>query len=66
MEKWWVPGLTIGYEHTFTHQLADFFESLENGKKFSPDFEEATKCQLILDAILDAASTRTRVEVSSF
>ena len=66
MEKWWVPGLAIGYEHTFTHQLADFFEALENGKKFSPDFEEATKCQLILDAIGDAASTRTRVEVSSF
>ncbi|MEM9221379.1 MAG: Gfo/Idh/MocA family oxidoreductase, partial [Pseudomonadota bacterium] len=22
MDKWWVPGLIIGYEHTFTHQIA--------------------------------------------
>ena len=24
MDKWWVPGLQIGYEHTFVHQVADF------------------------------------------
>jgi hypothetical protein len=24
MGKWWVPGLQIGYEHTFVHQVADF------------------------------------------
>ncbi len=23
MGKWWVPGLQIGYEHTFVHQVAD-------------------------------------------
>ena len=26
--KWWVPGLSIGYEHSFVHQLADFLEGL--------------------------------------
>ncbi len=24
MGNWWVPGLQIGYEHSFTHQVADF------------------------------------------
>ena len=24
MKSWWVPGLQIGYEHTFVHQVADF------------------------------------------
>ena len=24
MGNWWVPGLQIGYEHTFVHQVADF------------------------------------------
>ena len=24
MKHWWVPGLQIGYEHTFIHQFADF------------------------------------------
>ena len=24
MNRWWVPGLQIGYEHTFIHQFANF------------------------------------------
>ena len=32
MKHWWVPGLQIGYEHTFIHQAADFIEGLETGK----------------------------------
>ena len=28
MKHWWVPGLQIGYEHTFIHQVADFLEAL--------------------------------------
>ena len=27
MKHWWVPGLQIGYEHTFIHQFADFLEA---------------------------------------
>ena len=41
MKNWWVPGCTIGYEHTFINALADFLESLETGKKFQPDFRTA-------------------------
>ncbi|HEX4169920.1 MAG TPA: Gfo/Idh/MocA family oxidoreductase, partial [Bryobacteraceae bacterium] len=29
MKQWWVPGLQIGYEHTFIHQIADFLKNLE-------------------------------------
>ena len=28
MKHWWVPGLQIGYEHTFIHQFADFLDGL--------------------------------------
>src|ERR1019366_7344011 len=28
MKNWWVPGLQIGYEHTFIHQVADFLTGL--------------------------------------
>ena len=28
MKNWWVPGLQIGYEHTFVHQVADFLANL--------------------------------------
>ena len=28
MGHWWVPGLQIGYEHSFVHQVADFLDGL--------------------------------------
>src|SRR5699024_5534385 len=47
MDKWWVPGLSIGYEHTFVHQMADFLKSLETGKTFSPTFKDALETQKV-------------------
>ena len=41
MKHWWVPGLQIGYEHTFIHQAADFLTALGEGKAASPTFREA-------------------------
>src|SRR5215212_766438 len=40
MKNWWVPGLQIGYEHTFVHQVADFLKGLD-GKPASPTFRDA-------------------------
>ena len=36
MSHWWVPGLQIGYEHTFIHQVADFLTALGKGKARLP------------------------------
>jgi predicted dehydrogenase len=55
MSKWWVPGLQIGYEHTFVHQIADFVESLESGAPAQPDFKDALQTQAVCDAVLDSA-----------
>ncbi len=52
MKHWWVPGLQIGYEHTFIHQFADFVKSLESGGPCSPSFREALETQYICDAVL--------------
>src|SRR5471032_1247041 len=38
MKHWWVPGLQIGYEHTFIHQAADFLTGLAEDKAASPTF----------------------------
>lgn len=65
MDKWWVPGLQIGYEHSFTHQVADFLEGLTTGKPASPTFRDAYETQLILDAILDSAKDQKWVKVPS-
>jgi predicted dehydrogenase len=55
MKHWWVPGLQIGFEHTFIHQLADFLQGVADGKPASPTFREALQTQAVCDAVLDSA-----------
>jgi myo-inositol 2-dehydrogenase/D-chiro-inositol 1-dehydrogenase len=57
MGKWWVPGLQIGYEHSFVHQLADFLEGLAKGKPAHPTFRDALETQYVCDAVLKSAKT---------
>jgi len=59
MDKWWVPGLGIGYEHSFVHQAADFFKSLETGESCSPTFKEAFETQQVCEAVLESATTKS-------
>ena len=63
LDKWWVPGLCIGYEHTFVHQVADFLESLETGEPASPTFRDALETQKICDAVLNSAQSGQWTEV---
>ena len=46
MKHWWVPGLQIGYEHTFIHQFADFLEGVATGKPASPTFRDGSRDRL--------------------
>ena len=55
MKHWWVPGLQIGYEHTFVHQVADFIEGLADDKPVSPTFREALATDRVTDAVLRSA-----------
>lgn len=55
MKHWWVPGLQIGYEHTFVHQVADFLEDLAAGRPTHPTFRDALATQAVCDAVLDSA-----------
>jgi predicted dehydrogenase len=63
MGKWWVPGLQIGYDATFVHQVADFLDGLVQGKPAQPTFRDAYQTQLVLDAVLDSASKGQWVKV---
>jgi len=58
MDKWWVPGLQIGYEHTFVHQVADFLKSLETGEPCNPTFRDAQETQKVCDAVLESAKSK--------
>jgi len=57
MDKWWVPGLSIGYEHSFVHQAADFLRSLETGVPSAPTFKDALQTQKVCEAVLQSASS---------
>jgi predicted dehydrogenase len=65
MKHWWVPGLQIGYEHTFIHQVADFLEGLAQGNEASPTFREALATESVIDAVLKSSKSRQweKVEV---
>ena len=55
MDRWWVPGLQIGYEHSFVHQVADFIKGLQDGKPAAPTFRDALETQYVCDAVLKSA-----------
>jgi predicted dehydrogenase len=65
MKHWWVPGLQIGYEHTFIHQVADFLEGLGSAKPASPTFREALATDLVTDAVLRSAQSKRWESVES-
>ena len=65
MSKWWVPGLQIGYEHSFVHQLADFLQSLGKKKPASPTFRDALETQYVCDAVLKSAKTNRWEKVAN-
>lgn len=56
MDKWWVPGLSIGYDESFTHQAADFIMGLD-GEAAAPTFADAIKTDKVTDAVLKSADT---------
>ncbi|MCY4198154.1 MAG: Gfo/Idh/MocA family oxidoreductase [Rhodobacteraceae bacterium] len=56
MDKWWVPGLSIGYGESFIHQAADFIKGLD-GDPATPTFADAHETDLVTDAVLKSAET---------
>ena len=58
MSHWWVPGLQIGYEHTFVHQAADFMMGLGAETPVTPTFREALATDYVVDAVLKSGKSR--------
>jgi predicted dehydrogenase len=56
-EAWWPTGHGLGYEHTFTHQIADLVRAIGEGTDPSPSFEEALQVQRVLAAVEESSAT---------
>ncbi len=52
-----MPGPQIGYERSFTHQVADFLKGLDTGKPAAPTFRDALETQKVCDAVLGSAKS---------
>ena len=53
---WWPDGHIIGWEHSFTHQIAELLWSIRDGVPSSPTFEDGLRVQRVLAAIESSAS----------
>src|SRR5699024_11954783 len=53
---WWPTGHGLGYEHTFTHQIADLVTAIGEGTDPSPSFEEALQVQRVLAAVEESSA----------
>lgn len=51
MNAWWPPGHTIGYEHTFIHEVYELMEALREDRQPMPSFHDGVKCQAVLEAV---------------
>jgi hypothetical protein len=58
MDKWWVPGLNIGFEHSFIHGVADFIINVDSDKPAQPDFKNALQTQKVCEAVINSGHSR--------
>ena len=60
LSGWWPPGHVLGYEHTFTHEVADFLGDIGNDRDPSPSFREGLQVQRVLDAVERSSAAESR------
>ena len=61
---WWPPGHIIGYEHEFTHAVADFLTAMEKGAQIEPNLCDGMKGMQVLEAAVLSATTGCKVAVA--
>ncbi|NBH10585.1 Gfo/Idh/MocA family oxidoreductase [Amycolatopsis sp. SID8362] len=54
---WWPPGHLLGYEHTFTHEVADLLDAIGAGTDPAPSFDDGLRVQRVLHAVWQSAAT---------
>lgn len=57
LSAWWPPGHVLGWEHTFTHQVADLLMAIADGGQPLPSFADGLAVQRVLDAVARSAAS---------
>jgi predicted dehydrogenase len=58
MDAWWPAGHTIGYEHTFIHEVLELVTAMRDNRRPLPDFRDGVKCQQVLEAVEQSIAER--------
>ncbi|WP_028612207.1 Gfo/Idh/MocA family protein [Paenibacillus harenae] len=64
MDAWWPAGHTIGYEHTFTHEVHELMQAFAEDRQPVPNFVDGVKCQEVLEAVERSIEERRWVAIS--
>ena len=56
---WWPPGHGLGYEHGFTHQVADLVTAIAENRQPLPSFADGLQVQCVLAAVERSSATGT-------
>ena len=65
LKGWWPAGHIIGWQQTFVHQIYTLMNGLATGKNPTPDFYDGLKCQAVLEAVEESASSEQWVKVKA-
>ena len=64
MDAWWPAGHTIGYEHTFTHEMLELMTAIAEDRQPVPNFVDGVKCQAVLEAVDQSIEERRWVSIA--
>ncbi|UVI31379.1 Gfo/Idh/MocA family protein [Paenibacillus spongiae] len=66
MDAWWPAGHTIGYEHTFTHEVHELMTAIAEDRQPVPNFVDGVRCQAVLEAVELSIQERRWVSLREF
>ena len=55
INSWWHLGHTIGWKHTFIHEIADLLVAINAREPVAADFYDDWQCQQVLGAVVESA-----------
>jgi predicted dehydrogenase len=59
LSGWWPPGHVLGWDVTFSHEIADLVTAIAAGSNPQPSFADGLQVQRVLDAVQRSAASQS-------
>ena len=60
LSGWWPPGHVLGWDVTFSHEIADLVTAIADGTDPQPSFADGLQVQRVLAAVQESAASDSR------